>query len=765
MHRQFMPRTLSACIALTMFLPLQGLAQSGGLEEIVVTAQKRAQNVQDVPISVSAISGEAISNLGSRDFKDLLRTVSSLSYSSSEPGMARYSIRGVSTGSSSPTTGIYLDDVSLVSIATNFAGAIDPPLFDIDRIEVLKGPQGTLYGGSAMGGAIKYVSRRPDPSETTVDVAAGLSSTKSGDLSWDGETVLNLPLVEDRIAMRGGLMYRKDGGYVDYTPGLSGVFMNRSTTDAPGYTPLPFASGGTVSGNDVNERDNLAGKLAFLMTLDGDLTIVPFASFSRSRKDNPGEFWANLDELEASYRYEQPTDEDNELYSLTIDKGVGDLKFTSLTGYVDRTMKWERDYSYFVASLVPPALALDTYNKSYTETSTFSQEFRLASTDEGSQLRWTLGAYYADQSDELSQPVVTTGAGAFFGTGTDIVYVGTTTTDMEQYAVFGDITYAITPNLDASFGLRWFRIEQVVNGEYDGIFNGGASTVDDKKSVDKGRNPKFTLAYRPSDGHTVYGSATKGFRPGGPNRFNTSSPLCAPDFAQLGITQVPSTFGSDKLWTYEIGSKNELNDGRVILNAAAYFTDWKEIQQTVNLPSCGFNFVANVGAAEIKGGELELRVAVNDALTVGGNVSYTDSEITETALGVSAKEGQPMLDTPEWIGNAFLEYQFSLVEGWDSSFRASWEYHGDNIRQFDERVNVFGPSGAPFLVRDRTQVQEDYDVVNMSLGFSKDDWQLQLYVNNLGDADALLDYYSFLGTPNATTLRPRTIGASMRKRF
>ena len=759
-----MPRALSLCVALAT-LPLQGHAQSGGLEEIVVTAQKRAQNLQDVPIAVTAISGDAIANLGSRDFKDLLRTVPSLSFSNSEPGLAKYSIRGVSTGSSSPTTGIYLDDVSLVSLSTNFAGAIDPPLFDLDHIEVLKGPQGTLYGGSAMGGAIKYISRRPDPSETTIDVGTSVSSTKSGDLSWDGETIVNVPLVEDRIALRGGLMYRQDGGYVDYKPGLPGVFTNRSATDGPAYTPLPFATGGRQDGDDVNERDNLAGRLSLLMALDGDLTILPMASFSQSRYDNPGWFWTNLDGFQASYRFDQPTDEDNEFYSLTIDKGFEGVKLTSLTAYVDRTMKWERDYSYFVGGLVPPALALDTYNKSYTETSTFSQELRLASADETARLTWTLGLYYADQSDELNQPVVTTGAGAAFGTGTDVVYVGDTKTDLEQYAAFGDITYAITPDLDASFGLRWFRIEQVINGDYDGLFNGGPSTVDNKKSVDKGRNPKFTLSYRPADGHTVYGSASKGFRPGGPNRYNTSSPLCAPDFEQLGITEVPSAFGPDKLWTYEIGSKNELNDGRVILNAAAYFTDWKEIQQTVNLPSCGFGFVANVGAAEIKGGELELRVAASDALTLGGSLSYTDSEITETAFGVSAKEGQPMLDTPEWIGNAYLEYQFALVAGWDSSFRASWEYRGDNIRQFDERVNVFGPSGAPFLTRDRTQVQDEYDVLNLSLGFSKDDWQLQLYVNNVTDSDALLDYVSLLNTPNATSLRPRTIGASMRKRF
>lgn len=762
-NRTASPLALAIAVALASPTPL--LAQTA-LEEVVVTAQKREQRSQDVPISIAAIGGDALDLQPTRDFRDILRNVAGLSFAGSEPGQSRYTIRGVSTAASSPTTGVFLDDVSLVSISTNFAGAIDPPIFDLERIEVLKGPQGTLYGGSAMGGAIKYVSRRPDTEAMSIDAAVGFSGTRGGGFSYDAESVLNVPLAAGVSALRVGVLYREEAGWVDYEPNQAGVFLSRSSTIPPiAFQPLPFASGGTVDREDANDRTNLAAKASLLVTLGEDLTILPSATIQRSSKDNPNDYWKNLPGYTASYRFEQPTDDDVDIFSLTITKEFGGLTLTALSGYFDRKLDWVRDYSYFVASFVPPLLAANSYNISSTSADTFSQELRVATSDPAAKLKWTAGLFYASQDDELNQGVTTAGAGSVFGTGTDVVYVGRQETETKQYAAFADATYAFTDRWEASVGLRWFDIEQTINGEFDGVFNGGPSAIVDKRSVDVGLNPKVSVSYRYAEDKLAYATASKGFRPGGPNRFNTSSPLCAPDFAALGISRAPATYEFDNLRTYEIGSKNTFEGNRLLLNGAVYFTDWKKIQQQVNLPSCGFQFVANVGAAEIRGAEAEFRFAATDAVSFGGVVNYTDSEITESAPGVSAKVGQPVLDTPKWSGSAFLDVELGEAAGWEPKLHADWQYRSTSIRQFDALVNVILPSGAAALVPDDSQVAASYGVLNVGLTLARGTWLAHLYVNNVTDQDAVIDYSRLLATPNMATLRPRTIGFALRTTF
>src|SRR5580692_11087152 len=209
--RRSTSQNIACLLALLTAAPLAAYAaDEDSLEEIVVTAQKREQRLQDVPISVSAVSGADLDSAGAHDFREVLLSIPGLSYSGTEPGQSNYSIRGVSTGASSPTTGLYLDDISVLTISTNFSGATDLPLFDLDRVEVLKGPQGTLYGGSAMGGAIKYVTRQPDLYHFGVGMAGGVATTDAGAISYNGESVLNAPIVDGVVGMRIGVMCRDD---------------------------------------------------------------------------------------------------------------------------------------------------------------------------------------------------------------------------------------------------------------------------------------------------------------------------------------------------------------------------------------------------------------------------------------------------------------------------------------------------------------------------------------------------------------------------
>jgi iron complex outermembrane recepter protein len=747
--------------------PMAAHADPDVLDEIVVTAQKREEKLQDVPISISAISGDALASEGAHDFREVLLSIPGLSYSGTEPGQSNYSIRGVSTGASSPTTGLYLDDVSVLTIATNFSGTEDLPLFDLDRIEVLKGPQGTLYGGSAMGGAIKYVTRQPDLDHFGVSVAGGVATTDGGAISYNGESILNAPIIDGKVGMRIGVMYRDDGGYIDYLPNAPGVWLNRSATNPPAaYSPLPFASDGTVNETDANTTRNTSGRISFKVALDNGLTLVPQATIQRIYEAAPPWYWANLPNFESAARMAQPTHDNLNLFSLPITQPLGPVTLTSLTAYWNRARNWDRDYTFFIAGLIPALLGNDSANYSDTDTKSFSQELRIASSDPHSAFKWVAGVLYQHQTDQLTQIINTVGAGVVFATGTDNTYTGIQATKTTQYAAFGDLTYSFTSQWDASVGLRYFDIDQSYDANFIGVLNGGTTEISGKHSADVGFNPKFSITYRPLDDHMLYATASKGFRPGGPNRFNTASPLCAPDFANLGISSAPASFTSDKLWTYELGSKNSFNSGRTVANAAIFYTDWKDIQQQVNLPTCGFQFIGNVGTASIKGGELELRSILVTGVTGGAVASYTKSEITSTAPGVSAQVGQPLLDTPKWTSSIYLEFELPIVAGWESHIRTDYSYHGSNIRQFDTTSLVTLPNGNTTLDSNLGMLQHAYKVGNAAIESQKGQWQLRLYVDNITNTAPIIDDLSqVFNTPNVTTLRPRTVGVLVRTKF
>jgi iron complex outermembrane receptor protein len=739
-------------------------AATSQLDELVVTARKRAERVQDVPMSVTALSSAELTRSNARDVKDVLRQVAGVSYSGAELGQSRYSIRGISSASPSPTVGVYLDDVSLVTVTSNFAGAIDPVFFDFSRLEVLKGPQGTLYGGNAMGGAIKYVSHAPRLDAYEVDVASGVATTAHGGISYTGEAVINAPVIKDVLALRAGVTYRDDAGYIDNVANAPAVNYLTSTTSPPSpLSPLTQPSLSTRVAKDQNSDRVLGLKLALLWQPDPSIQITPQLFHQSYRQKNSSAFWTNLPAFTSSYRLPQPTKDDLDVYSLTAVKHLDKIDLTWLTGYVDRAVAWDRDYSFYIGTLAPILYGFNSPNASDSTTTTFSQEVRAASSDPAARLRWTTGLYYSKQKDVLDQTVDTIGVGAALGTGTDVVYHGNTGTRTTQYAAFGELTYTLLPRLDATVGVRLFRVEQSVDTTGDGLLNGG-HTHANASSREEGANPKFELSYRVSDDGMVYGSATKGYRPGGSNPFAVAPGLCGADLAGLGLSSVPTAYQSDKLWTYEAGSKNQFLDRRLTLNGAVFYTDWQNIQQKVFLPSCGFSFTGNVGAATVKGAELSAEYEVVEGLTLSGTTSYSDAQITKSSPGISARVGQPVLDTPKWIANAAVAYRFPIWADGVATARAEYQYHGSNLRQFENVLPVTTSSGT-VTTANIMQVQGAYEQVNLNLLLNYGRWQFDVYVTNALDSAPRLDYDVISGLEQANTLRPRTIGASLRTQF
>jgi outer membrane receptor protein involved in Fe transport len=730
--------------------------------EIIVTARKTGERIQDVPVTVTAVTAKALEERGAVDIKDILRTVPGMSNIGTERGLSRYTIRGLSTFASSPTVGIYLDDVPLVTISTTFSGGYDPVFFDVARVEVLKGPQGTLYGGSAMGGAIKYISATPRLNQFSVDTAAGFAVTAHGSPSYNGEVVVNAPLVEDRLALRAGFYYRHDGGFIDAMPGevQDG---NTSSTPFPIYTPARRDAGTTYAQKDANFADTYVGRVSLEWQPDETWSIRPQIFYQDYKQANQGAFFLNRPGYTSSLRMREPNYDTAAIYSLNIEKDLGGVKLTSLTSKFDRKFIYKRDYSFFLGSLIDFLYAFDSPNDSTSNTHTFSQEVRLAS-DFGNDVpfRFLIGAFYSKQDDRLVQTVQTPGVEPIFGT--DILYFGDTKTSTKQYALFGEATYTLFDRLDITAGVRLFKVDQLINAVYDGLFNGGRTTVDNKRGKEDGVNPKVGLAYRVTDDNLLYASAAKGFRPGGPNRYNINPAVCGADLAAIGRTSAPSVFESDNLWTYEAGTKNIFGNGAVMINAAAYYTKWKGIQQSIGL-SCGFGFTDNIGTAEVKGAELEARIEPFDGFEIGGNAALTKTRVTEAVPGTTAQVGEELPGVPKWMATAFVGYSSQLGGDWRFDVRGEYQYQGAAGFTLNPTMLVTFSDGTVATIPDPNGFRKAFDVVNLSASFSHGKTRIGLYANNLFDKRPLLLIDQQTASDRAWSIRPRTIGVTVRQGF
>lgn len=769
-HRRLRSLALlaSGAAAVCLATPVAAQAASEANEDvdpqggIIVTARKTGERLQDVPVTVNAVTADQLRDRGAADVKDVLRSIPGFSYSGTERGLSNYNIRGISTVASSPTVGIYLDDISLVTIATSFSGAFDPVFFDMERLEVLKGPQGTLYGGNSMGGAIKYVSARPKINETEVSIAAGVAVTEHGGPSYNGEVVANVPLVADTLALRGGFFYRRDGGYIDNQPGNLRN-SHYSSTASPVYTPLVQDTLSTRSTSNQNYGDTFAARLSLEWQPDPSWSIRPQVFYQDYTLANAGQLFIDQPELTSSYRIKQPTYDKAGIYSLNIDKDLGRAKITSLTAYFDRKLSFVRDYSYFIGNLVPPLFPLTARNVSDSRTKTFSQELRIASDNgPGTRFKWLLGLYYSNQDDRLVQAVNQPGAAAFVGA--DLVYYGDTFTNTKQYAAFGEVTYTVLDGLDLTAGVRGFKIDQRVDILGDGPFNGGLTVVSGRKSSESGVNPKFGISYKVARDNLLYASAAKGFRPGGPNRFQINPVLCAADLNALGLTRAPDSFSSDNLWTYEVGTKNTFGNV-VTFNAAAFYSDWKKIQQQLNLTSCGFAFTGNAGTAEVKGAEIEGQVRLSPSFQIGGNATYTDATIKNAAPGTTARDGDMVQAVPKWMASAYAAFAHDLSNGWRLNMRGEYQYQSRARRSFDRVLSIVYANAVAGTTPNAAEFRQGFDVVNLSASLGKGGTEVRLYANNLLDARPLIDLDLTAGSDRATTIRPRTVGVELRQRF
>jgi iron complex outermembrane recepter protein len=683
-------------------------ASSGGLEEIVVTATRRTERLQDVPVSVLAFGQEKLDSQGLKNIDDLSRLSPGLNFQRNGMSSAGnyndegsdINIRGVDSTAGTSTTGIYIDDSPIQTRHIGF-GSINafPALFDLDRVEVLRGPQGTLFGAGAEGGVVRFISPEPNLNKPTGYARADVASTDGGAASYEGGAAFGAPIIDDVLAFRASVSFRRDGGWVDRV----GYTLSPNSTAA---LPTPVFNGNTTEAS-ANFWQTATARLAVKWKVSDTLEITPSIYYQRLQINDTAAYWVSLSNP-ASNVYRNGnfgTNPSSDPFTLSAIKIKWDLGFASLfsnTSFYDRNQRATSDYTQYLRATwnsfgelanVFPSAGDNGYATFQDDQRNFYQEFRLASSDTNARIVWNAGLFYSHLSENVPENIIdqTLNSEVIAFTGTPnppvpvcapptlpcpngVIYNGPIDRVVDkQIAVFGEVAFKFTDTLKATAGVRISKVDYTGSVSETGPFL-GTTIITQSSATEKPVTPKAVLSWQPDRDDLVYVSASKGFRPGGPNV--SVGNICGTSLTALGLTQVPGQFSSDSLWSYEIGTKNTFLDHRLQINASLFYIDWRNIQQNVYLPSCGEQFTANLGKAKSEGGDVEVLYKPIDALTFDLTAAYTDARLTKSSCAGTLTYGGPDAGCtgPGVVASPIATNGDALL-GAPWSFTASAEYH------------------------------------------------------------------------------------------
>jgi outer membrane receptor protein involved in Fe transport len=709
-------------------------SDAGQLAEIVVTAEKRESTVQNTPISLTALSGVDIQERGVTDLSSLLQSVPGVSTRSSGPGLSEFEMRGVaSTGGNSPTVGFYYDDTPLTAPADTNEGkvVISPALYDLNRVEVLRGPQGTLYGSGSMGGTIKVVPNAPDPSAFDSSVEAVLGGTDHAGFNHAENAMVNLPFANGIAAVRIVGSYEDDSGWIDRI--VENPF------------PLP-TNGGATRGNvltapvtadykGVNDLQRTTVRISAVVNPLEGLSITP--AFLYQKMTSSG--LPYVDSAPGTDAHYQPFDvaepfrDEFNLGSLKIVYKTDAFELSSASSYwrrhepviQDASESWQTGLG--LTSFDPAtggigsAIAIEDNNSHQS-----SEEIRLASAGK-SNLKWLIGYFYEDFESTWDVYFPAPGAVGDFGSPNLFDYHNPT--KILQQSVFGELTYNFTEALAFTAGLRRYSYDESSQIYQSGALTSTSATASAAK--EQGVTPKFSLSYQANPDLLVYTTAAKGFRPGGgTGPVPTSGPPAVNCEAQLqseyGTTSFvpgPTTFNSDNVWSYELGEKLRLADNRVTINSAVYAENWNGVQQTNALSQCGYIYTANAGNAHVYGGEIEVHALVTNELIASLNTGYVHAFLVSTnLLNAGFNPGTPIQDDPRWTASASLAYRHNLGGDLALTGRADTTYVDSRT---DETYSI--------------NTLPSYELTNVRGGLEGKNWSAVLFVNNVTNKRAVIN--------------------------
>ena len=784
-------------------------ADSGPLQEIVVTATRHEEGLSKVPISVTALTQEAMDVRGIKDILDVARFTPGINIDNS--GTNNIAIRGIASTGGAGTTGIYLDDtpIQMRALAFNPDEAL-PQSFDLERVEVLRGPQGTLFGAGSEGGTVRYITTPASLTQTSIYSRDEVSYTQGGQPSYEAGVAGGTPIIDGTLGVRVTAWYRYDGGWIDrinpvsldteqknanyaqtkvfrlsavwapsdnlkVTPSF--YYQDRYTNDVQNYWPL-YSNPGSDRYVSANPTQRTIPDTFYIPALkvEGDFgafKLISNTSFFH-RKEETG-YDGTLYNL--GFYQSQPNAQETAQGALAVFPLPWNVNFPLLDGNGLHLPAGATNYR------APASVDNDQEN--------LTQEIRLQSADTSSRLIWTTGIFFSENRqkylEQIHDPLLNELTEALYGVPyTDVFtdpngnpvpydphfpndsYFLQTYSKDQQVALFGEGTFAFTDQFKATVGVRYSKTEFSFHTLTGGpqLFLANQTNSGDKK--ENSFTPKVSLQYQYDPHDLYYFTYAKGFRPGGANN-PVPAAACGTDFANFGISASPATFNSDTVDSFEIGAKNNL-DNRVKIASSIYYIRWNNIQQVVVPPICQISFITNLGQAVAKGADIQAEIALTDDFTAELSAGYTDAQYTKDAR-LSPIEAQPIVakgdsivgqssqPPPPATVSLGLEYKFTLFTR-DSFVRVDDEYEAH--------------SKWPWAGQDANTLQ--YDSANYTLtsnnfasartGMKFQNWEVEAFCDNLADTHAVTNYEWTIdsqvpGTSRLQrdfTYRPRTFG-------
>lgn len=739
--------------------------QSLRLKKVIITAEKRRQNIQNVPVSITAITGNEFQLQGITGITAAAQEVPGVAIQSFGPGQTQITIRGLSSQNGPVSTiGFYIDGAPMSSPAGSQNGHVfvSPAFYDIDRVEVLRGPQGTLYGSGSMGGTIRIITNKPQLTTFAASVKADTSNTSGGGQNWNGDAMLNIPVIKGKLAIRLVGTDLHNSGWInrvvlsDFPP---------PTNPLPQCAPFAGCTRGNVLAapvsavhHGVNSEDLRSGRISLRYRPTSRLLLDAEYMTQRISQDGLSSF-----DSPPGPRYEahyQPFDVPEPFYdtfhmeNLRVEYRLPEFTVTSVSSYWSRAQFQTQDVSEAMQSAFDmPSFATASGGlgpqlaNELDGTRQFSQEIRLSSAGNG-RFQWLIGGFYSNY--HYGQHQFDGGAGLIPLFGSSNLFMQRSSTTLIQTSGFANMSYKVGRHFKVTAGVRRFAYAQSNHSVVSGIVTGSLSPqlMYLPEARDSGFAPSFTLSYDVNHDLLVYATAGKGYRPGeqNPPVPVTGPQSCLSSLEAIGITHAPAQTNPDTVWSYEVGEKSTLFNGRVVLNADAYDERWTNVQQLVGL-QCGFGFLGNVGTAAVHGGEFELKARLSPAWTLTQTGAFTHAYLTSTVLGTGLVSGEPLLNVPRYSAATSLVFthpfsKYTLVGS------------ASNVVQASSQALEYSLTKLPF-----------YDIVRARIGLVRNAWSVYIFCNNLTNRVAYLgDTHDYaLDIPSLTrfaTNQPRTVGIS-----
>ncbi len=766
MSTYFGPARLGFALAMIagVFAGRTALAQStagastgeGALEEVIVTATRREESVEKVPISIEVLGQEQLTQYGIKSITDLAAMVPGLQFGTygAATNYTSVAIRGFNTMVGASTVGIYLDDTPLQGRMSPLGnvGFIFPLVFDLDRVEVLRGPQGTLFGASSESGAVRFITNQPSLTQDSGFSHAEYSVTQNGAPSYEAGAAFGGPIIKDELGFRVSAWFRGDGGYINRINPVSAQ----------------------LSSSDANSDRKGVVRAALGMKVADDILITPSLTYQMTDVNNTGSFYdyfSNPSEGSFANGRLLPDVSSEHLIVPSV-KVEAPLSFATLTfnaSYVERGFNETQDLSTLNCAIFggcgspigiafPSSLSDISPGATGETLQTYTAEVRLASNATDPVASWVVGLY-ADHRKQRDYQTVNAPLEFVGPTGNPVFYINQYVWD-DQYAAFAQTDLHVTSQFTATLGVRqeMARTNQL-NFSGKGLFNSGVPLAAQSSERENPFLPKATLSYQLTQGDMVYASASKGLRVGGGNNG-------LPGFCDVNDT---STYNADYLWSYEVGTKDRFFGGRMQVDASVFHVRWSQIQSAVLL-SCGLSYTANLGTADSDGFDLALQAMLTDNLRVDLNVGYADARYVSNAytpnglpLSLKGDAIQALnVVNPPWDISMSPNYTFDLAGGDKVQVRAQYIYHSRNNRPViteDPGAPAYAPLDVPDPPTHLTNLRADYTTGTFDWG---------VYLNNAFNSHPLLGALQDTPTSNLvtnTTFRPRTLGVSANYSF